>query len=118
MGERASFPDADGPGGTASARSRGPNQTGVRLYNERLILSLIRRHRGLAKVEIARLTGLSTQTTTVIINRLEADGLLLAGEPQRGRIGQPSVPYSLNADGAFGLGLMIGPPRCGPAVIG
>ncbi|MGV7217835.1 ROK family transcriptional regulator [Bradyrhizobium sp. UFLA05-112] len=91
------------PGG-----SRGTTQTGVRLYNERLILSLIRRHSSLAKVEIARLTGLSTQTTTVIINRLEADGLLRAGEPQRGRIGQPSVPYSLNPDGAFGLGLMIG----------
>jgi len=88
--------------------SRGTTQTGVRLYNERLILSLIRRHRSLAKVEIARLTGLSTQTTTVIINRLEADGLVLAGEPQRGRIGQPSVPYSLNPSGAFGLGLMIG----------
>jgi predicted NBD/HSP70 family sugar kinase len=91
-----------------SGGSRGTSQTGVRLYNERLILSLIRRHPGLAKVEIARLTGLSTQTTTVIINRLEADGLLVAGEPQRGRIGQPSVPYTLNPDGAFGLGLMIG----------
>src|SRR4030088_3672293 len=101
MGERASFPDADGPGGTALARSRGTNQTGVRLYNERLILSLIRRHRGLAKVEIARLTGLSTQTTTVIINRLEADGLPTAGEPQRGRIGQPSVPYTLNPGGGL-----------------
>ena len=88
--------------------SRGSTQTGVRLYNERLVLSLIRRHRSLAKVEIARLTGLSTQTTTVIINRLEADGLVLAGEPQRGRIGQPSVPFSLNPAGAFGLGLMIG----------
>jgi len=91
-----------------SGGSRGSSQTGVRLYNERLILSLIRRHPGLAKVEIARLTGLSAQTTTVIINRLEADGLLLAGEPQRGRIGQPSVPYTLNPDGAFGIGLMIG----------
>ena len=91
-----------------SSGSRATSQTGVRLYNERLILALIRRHPGLAKVEIARLTGLSTQTTTVIINRLEADGLLVAGEPQRGRIGQPSVPYTLNPDGAFGLGLMIG----------
>src|SRR5207245_7814213 len=89
-----------------SAGSRGTSQSGVGLYNERLILSLIRRQRSLAKVEIARLTGLSTQTTTVIINRLEADGLLLAGEPQRGRIGQPSVPYTLDPDGAFGLGLM------------
>lgn len=96
-------PDADKrPGG------RGTTQTGLRLYNERLILSLIRHHRSLAKVEIARLTGLSTQTTRVIVNRLEGDGLLRAGEPQRGRIGQPTVPYSLNPDGAFGIGLMIG----------
>jgi predicted NBD/HSP70 family sugar kinase len=87
---------------------RGTTQSGVRLYNERLILSLIRRNRSLAKVEIARLTGLSTQTTTVIINRLEAEGLLVPGDPQRGRVGQPSVPYSLNPDGAFGVGLMIG----------
>ncbi|MEI5668254.1 ROK family transcriptional regulator [Bosea sp. CCNWLW174] len=108
MGERAPLRDADESVAAASLGSRGSTQTGVRLYNERLILSLIRRDPGLAKVEIARLTGLSTQTTTVIINRLEADGLLIPGEPQRGRVGQPSVPYSLNPDGAFGLGLMIG----------
>lgn len=108
MGEGAPLPEADQPVATVSAEGRGTTQTGVRLYNERLILSLIRRHKKLAKVEIARLTGLSIQTTTVIMNRLEADGLLLAGEPQRGRIGQPSVPYSLNPDGAFGIGLMIG----------
>ncbi|MBS7541192.1 ROK family transcriptional regulator [Ancylobacter lacus] len=91
-----------------SPSGRGTNPTGVRLYNERVILSLIRRHKALGKVEIARLTGLSTQTTTVIMNRLHAEGLLTAGERQRGRIGQPSVPFSLNPDGAFGLGLMIG----------
>src|SRR5450631_1962642 len=108
MDEQAPFAGASQPMTALSAGSRGTSQSGVGLYNERLILSLIRRQRSLAKVEIARLTGLSTQTTTVIINRLEADGLLLAGEPQRGRIGQPSVPYTLNPDGAFGLGLMIG----------
>src|SRR3954468_15789644 len=112
MEERVPLLDAEAPVATAFAGSRGSTQSGVRLYNERLILSLIRRHHNPAKVEIARLTGLSTQTTTVIINRLEADGLLMAGEPQRGRIGQPSVPYSLNPDGAFGLGLMIGRRSC------
>lgn len=108
LAERAPDLEVQEPAPLLSAGSRGTTQSGVRLYNERLILSLIRRHRSLAKVEIARLTGLSTQTTTVIINRLEADGLLSAGEPQRGRVGQPSVPYSLAPDGAFGLGLMIG----------
>ena len=94
------------------ALSRGTNQSGVRLYNERLVLSLIRRHGALAKAEIARLTGLSAQTTTVIMNRLETDGLLVAGKPQRGRVGQPMVPYSLHSDGAFSLGMMIGRRGC------
>src|SRR5437867_1190706 len=92
----------------SSPEGRGTDQAGVRAYNERLILSLIRRHGRLTKVEIARLTGLSTQTTTVVINRLEADGLLSAGQRQRGRIGQPAVPFSLNPEGAFALGMMIG----------
>lgn len=88
--------------------SRGTNQSGVRLYNERLALSLIRRHGSLAKAEIARLTGLSAQTITVIMRQLEADGLVRKEAPQRGKIGQPSVPFSLNPNGAFFLGLKIG----------
>jgi predicted NBD/HSP70 family sugar kinase len=115
--EWATMADNDGasarePSTGRSQHGRATNQAGVRLYNERLILSLIRRHRRLTKVEIARLTGLSTQTTTVVMNRLDADGLLKAGERQRGRIGQPAVPYSLNPDGAFGLGMMIGRRSC------
>lgn len=98
----------DAPRDEAGPTSRGSSQSGVRLYNERLILSLIRRHARLTKVEIARMTGLSQQTTTVIINRLTGDGLLAPGEPQRGRVGQPAVPYSLNPDGAFSIGLTIG----------
>jgi predicted NBD/HSP70 family sugar kinase len=88
--------------------SRGTNQSGVRLYNERLVLSLIRRNGSLAKAEIARLTGLSAQTISVIIRQLEADGLLRKEAPLRGRIGQPSVPFSLHPNGAFFLGLKIG----------
>lgn len=91
---------------------RGTSQTGARLYNERLILSLIRHHGRLSKPEIARLTRLSAQTTTTITNRLEGEGLLQAGEPRRGRVGQPSVPYSLNPDGAFGLGLTVDRRSC------
>jgi DNA-binding transcriptional ArsR family regulator len=90
------------------ASDRGTNQIGVRLYNERLVLSLIRLHGELPKADIARLTGLSPQTISVITNQLEADGLLLRGQPQRGRIGQPSVPYSLNPEGALAFGLKVG----------
>jgi predicted NBD/HSP70 family sugar kinase len=88
--------------------SRGTNQIGVRLYNERLVLSLIRRAGSLPKADVARMTGLSPQTISIITNQLTDDGLLLKGKPQRGRIGQPSVPYSLNPHGAFSFGLKIG----------
>ena len=87
---------------------RGTNQAGMRAHNERLVLSLVRRHGALAKTEIARMTGLSAQTVSVIMRHLEADRLLRRGEPQRGRVGQPSVPLSLDPEGAFFLGAKIG----------
>jgi predicted NBD/HSP70 family sugar kinase len=92
----------------AEASLRGSNQSGMRAHNERLVLSLVRQQGALAKSDIARITGLSAQTVSVIMRALEQDGLLLRGEPVRGRIGQPSVPMSLDADGAFFLGLKIG----------
>jgi predicted NBD/HSP70 family sugar kinase len=91
-----------------SDTSRGTNQTGVKLYNERLVLSLIRAHGALSKGEIARMTGLSAQASSVIMKQLEGDGLLVKGEPQRGKVGQPSVPMSLNPEGAFSIGFKVG----------
>lgn len=87
---------------------RGSNQSGMRDHNERLVLSLLRQHGALAKSDIARITGLSAQTISVIMRALEQDGLLLRGEPVRGRIGQPSVPMHLNPEGALFIGLKIG----------
>lgn len=87
---------------------QGTNQTGMREGNERLILTLLRRSAGIPSAEIARRTGLSAQTVSRMIRALEADALILRGEPQRGRVGQPSVPLSLNPEGAFFLGLKVG----------
>jgi predicted NBD/HSP70 family sugar kinase len=86
----------------------GSNQERVRAYNERLVLSLIRRHGSLSKADITRRTGLSAQTVSVIIRALEKDGLLGRGEPVRGRIGQPSVPMFLNPDAVYSFGVKIG----------
>lgn len=87
---------------------RGSNQSGLRAYHERMVLSLVRLHRQMYKVDMARQSGLSMQTVSIIVNQLTADGLLLKGKPTRGRVGQPSIPYSLNPDGAFSVGLNIG----------
>jgi predicted NBD/HSP70 family sugar kinase len=87
---------------------RGSNIMGVRDHNARLVLTLIRQNGPLPKARIARLTGLSAQTVSVIVRSLEADGLLSRGEPVRGKVGQPSVPIALAPEGAFFLGLKIG----------
>ncbi|MCA0340038.1 MAG: winged helix-turn-helix domain-containing protein, partial [Proteobacteria bacterium] len=50
--------------------SGGANQVRVRAYNERLVMSLVRRHGSLSKAEIARRSGLSAQTVTVIMRAL------------------------------------------------
>ena len=44
----------------------------------------------------------------MIMRSLEHDGLLLKGEPLRGKVGQPSIPMSLNSNGVFSIGLKIG----------
>lgn len=88
--------------------SGGANQVGVRAYNERLVMSLVRRHGSLSKAEIARRSGLSAQTVTVIMRVLEREGLLIRGEPVRGRVGQPSVPMHLNPDSVYSFGVKIG----------
>ncbi len=72
------------------------------------MLSIIRQREHVAKAEIARATGLSPQTISIITNQLTRDGLLLRGDPMRGRVGQPLVPYSLNPEGAYSFGLKIG----------
>jgi len=87
---------------------RGSSQGGLRQYNERVVLQAIRLHGALASAEIARLTQLTAQTVSLITKRLEADGLLLRGAPQRGKVGQPSVPLALNPDGAFSIGIKVG----------
>lgn len=86
----------------------GSNQVRVRAYNERLVLSLVRLNSSMSKADITRRSGLSAQTVSVIMRALEKDGLLLRGEPVRGRVGQPSVPMRLNPDAVYSFGVKIG----------
>ncbi|MFM2262026.1 MAG: hypothetical protein RI959_702 [Pseudomonadota bacterium] len=87
---------------------RGSNQQGMRQFNERTLLQAIRVHGAIPKADLARLTQLSTQTVSIIVDRLLDDGLLMRQERLRGRVGQPSIPLSLNPDGAYSLGVQVG----------
>ena len=95
-------------GGKIRELSGGVNQSGVRDYNERLLISTLQRNSAMAGIEVARRTGLSPQTVSVIFRKLEADGILKRGAPTRGKVGKPSIPMDLNADGVLGLGMRIG----------
>lgn len=88
--------------------SVGLSQRGVRDHNERLLLSLVQRNGALPGSDIARLSGLSPPTVSIILRRLESDGLLERGKPTRGKVGKPSIPIKLAASGAYAFGLKIG----------
>ncbi len=92
----------------AHLEPRGSSQGGLRQYNERVVLHTVRLHGAMPSADIARLTKLTAQTISLISKRLLDDGLLLKGEPQRGKVGQPSVPLRLNPDGAYAIGVKIG----------
>lgn len=100
----------NGPPAGAQRINRGSNLLAVSQYNERLILQLIRRAGSLPKAEISRMTRLSAQTVSVIINRLLRDNLLRKQAPRRekGKLGQPAVPIALNPAGAYSIGVKMG----------
>ena len=87
---------------------RGGDTTGLRAYNERLMITAIRQAGALSKAEIARTTGLSGQAATVIVNSLLDEGLLVKRDKVRGRVGKPFTPIALNPEGAYSIGVKIG----------
>lgn len=100
--QRTSVDDGIGP------MARGFAQSGVRIANERAVMTLIGLNPGVSNAELARLSGLGPQTTSRIVADLETRELVLRGAVLRGRRGQPATPLFLNPDGAFAIGVEIG----------
>ena len=88
--------------------SGGVNQSGVRDYNERLLLTLLQRNGPTAGSDLARLANLSPQTISIILREMEAEGLLARGAPVKGKVGKPSIPMSLAENGVLSFGVKIG----------
>lgn len=91
--------------------SSGVNQRGVRNHNERLLLTMLQRNGAMAGIDLARKAGLSPQTVSVILRKLENDGIVERGTPIRGKVGKPSIPMTLAKDGVFSVGMKIGRRR-------
>lgn len=93
---------------TFTPLARGVAQSGVRIANERAVLTLIAIHPGSSNADLARLSGLGPQTTSRIVAELEARGLVMRGQVLRGRRGQPATPLFLDPHGACAIGVEIG----------
>lgn len=90
---------------------RGSNSIGVRRYNERLVLSTIRRLDGASKADIAKLTGLSPQAAVRIVESLEESGRLVRAGRRTGGLGQPAIIYRINGNSGCTVGVEIGRDR-------
>lgn len=88
--------------------ARGVAQSGVRIANERAVLTLVATNPGASNAELARLSGLGPQTTSRIVAELETRGLVMRGQVLRGRRGQPATPIFLDPHGAYTFGVEIG----------
>ncbi|GHA18308.1 sugar kinase [Devosia pacifica] len=82
--------------------------SGLRLNNERAVLTTVILHPGYSAAKISRVTGLGPQSVSRILVELEAADLVRRGQAQRGKRGQPAVPIFINPDGAFCVGCEIG----------
>ncbi|MEJ7137863.1 ROK family transcriptional regulator [Amphibiibacter pelophylacis] len=92
----------------APRHAQGSNHSDLRQFNEGVVLQAIRLHGAQAKADLARITGLTTQTVGVIIQRMLDDGLVLKQAALRGRVGQPSVPIAIHPEGAYAVGIRLG----------
>lgn len=94
---------------------RGTNAGGMRRYNERLILSAVRRLNGASKAELARMTALSPQAVVRIVDELEGEDLLFQAGKRTGGMGQPSTIYRINGKRGYTVGVEVG--RSGTTIV-
>ncbi|MBB3393552.1 MULTISPECIES: ROK family transcriptional regulator [unclassified Rhizobium] len=85
----------------------GTNLEQAKSHNRRVVIEAIRTNGPLSRAALARLTALSTQTVSNIVEELEGSELLKAETPLKAARGQPITPYSINPNGAYSIGLEL-----------
>ncbi|OWV70590.1 ROK family transcriptional regulator [Rhizobium sp. R634] len=89
----------------------GTNLEQAKSHNRRVVIELIRTHGSLSRAAIARMTALTPQTVSNIVEELERSHLLVAAEAQKLARGQSIIPYTINPRGAYSIGLELGRQR-------
>jgi predicted NBD/HSP70 family sugar kinase len=91
-----------------AANGQGSNSVHVRQFNERVILTALRRLGSASKADLARYANLTNNTAGVIVRDLEAQRLVRTEGKRSGQRGQPATLLSLNAEGAYSIGVKVG----------
>ena len=87
---------------------KGSNSSGLRRYNERAVLTALRKMGSASKSDLARASNLTPQAITRIVDYLDHTGLVAKGGRRLGNIGQPSTMYVINPTGAYSIGVKVG----------
>lgn len=90
-----------------TATGHGTNSVLVGDFNERVLLSTLRRFGPASKADLARRMGLTSNATGVIVRKLEDGGLVRMSGKRYGGRGQPATLLELDPSGAFAIGVRI-----------
>ncbi|WP_428394700.1 ROK family protein [Lichenicoccus sp.] len=87
---------------------QGGNSTAVRHFNERRLLTVLRRLGEASKGDLAAHLTLTQNTVGQIVQTLESQGLIASTGRRMGRRGQPATLLHLDPHGAYALGIKLG----------
>ncbi len=75
--------------------------------NLALVLGEIATSKRLSRAQLSSRTGLTKATVSTLVDALMEAGLVVEHDPERGLIGRPGSPVTLNPRGPAGLGIEI-----------
>jgi predicted NBD/HSP70 family sugar kinase len=88
--------------------SQGSNSSTLRQYNERIVISVLRKTGAASKADLSRQMGLTLPAMTRIVDELETRGLIEKSGRRSQGVGQPSNLYQINENGLFSIGIKLG----------
>lgn len=92
----------------AGSIRQGSNSTAVRHFNERRLLTVLRRLGDASKADLARHLNLTQNTVGQIVQVLEQQGLVASTGRRMGQRGQPATLLRLDPNGAYSVGIKLG----------
>jgi predicted NBD/HSP70 family sugar kinase len=87
---------------------QGSNSSALRNYNERIVISTLRKNGSASKADLARAMGLTLPTLSRIIDDLESRELITKTGRRSHGVGQPSNIYHINPNCLYSIGIKLG----------